>query len=540
MKLARFFLSTSRRTVGLIAVAGIITGLCSTGLLAVVNGTLNHRDGFPAALALGFFGLMLVKLVSSAYSRILQSRFAEDTLRALYERLSRSVATTPYRQLERIGIPRILALLTEDVPVLGFAIQNLPSLLINGVVLIACGAYLAWLSWPTFLGTLGLIAVGALVYRVFHAKAQQDIRRARNDRDALFRHFRALTEGIKELKLHRGRREAFFSEDIGETTNRLRLHNLAATKSYVIADLCSNAFFYSMIGLLLFALPLVVRLPFESLTGYIFAFLYLMSPMWAIIGNLPVLNRGEVALRKIEECCLSLVAPTDGEMCPACAEVTSPAWARLEMQGATFSYASRESRNGAFALGPIDFALHPREVVFVVGGNGSGKSTFAKLLTGLYSPQDGVIRLDDHPVSDGNREWYRQHFSAVFSDFYLFDNLLGLSAPDLDAHAREYLARLQLDRKIQITRGRLSSTALSQGQRKRLALLTAYLEDRPICVFDEWAADQDPSYKEVFYRHLLPDLRNRGKAVVVITHDDRYFHLGDRVIKLDYGKVVAA
>jgi putative ATP-binding cassette transporter len=178
-------------------------------------------------------------------------------------------------------------------------------------------------------------------------------------------------------------------------------------------------------------------------------------------------------------------------------------------------------------------------VVFVVGGNGSGKSTFAKLLTGLYSPQAGLIRLDDHPVSDENREWYRQHFSAVFSDFYLFDDLLGLSAPDLDSRAEEYLARLQLDRKIELARGRFSSTALSQGQRKRLALLTAYLEDRPICVFDEWAADQDPAYKEIFYRHLLPELRSRGKAVVVITHDDRYFHLGDRVIKLDYGKVVS-
>jgi len=176
--------------------------------------------------------------------------------------------------------------------------------------------------------------------------------------------------------------------------------------------------------------------------------------------------------------------------------------------------------------------------MFVVGGNGSGKSTFVKLLTGLYVPQAGKIYMGGALVSDDNQEWYRQHFSVVFSDFYLFDDLLGLTSPDVDAEARKYLAVLQLAEKVKVSRGKLSTTALSQGQRKRLALLTAYLENRPIYVFDEWAADQDPQYKEIFYMQLLPELRAKGKAVVVVTHDDRYFHLGDQVIKLDSGRVV--
>lgn len=538
MKLLRFLLGTSRRMVGLIAVVGIINGFCSMGLLAIVNRTLNHREAFPAFLALGFLGLLLAKLASSGVSRVLQARFVEDTLRTLYERLCRGVATTPFRQLERIGIPRILTMLTEDVPTLGFVVQSLPSLLINGAVLIACGAYLTWLSWTTFLGMLGLLFVGAVIYRFFQSRAQQEFRRARSDRDTLFRHFRALTEGIKELRLHRDRREVFFSRNIAGVTDQLRRHNLAATKWYIVADSCSNAFFYVMIGLLLFALPLVERLPFESLTGYIFASLYLMSPLWNIIGTVPFLARGQIALQKIEECNLSLARPEHAEDRAAAGDAPR-GWTRLEMKGAEFAYEPEEPGNGAFRLGPIDFVLHPRELVFVVGGNGSGKSTFVKLLTGLYSPGAGEIRLDGQPISDENRDWYRQHFSAVFSDFYLFDDLLGLGAPDLDVKAKAYLARLQLDRKIEFAHGRFSSTALSQGQRKRLALLTAYLEDRPIYVFDEWAADQDPAYKEIFYRHLLPELRSRGKAVVVITHDDRYFHLGDSVIKLDYGKVVS-
>jgi putative ATP-binding cassette transporter len=180
--------------------------------------------------------------------------------------------------------------------------------------------------------------------------------------------------------------------------------------------------------------------------------------------------------------------------------------------------------------------LHPGEIVFLTGGNGSGKTTLAKLLTGLYTPETGEIRLNHQPVTDENRDQYRQHFSVVFSDFYIFETLLGLDNPDLDQQALHYLEQLQIQDKVQIKGGVLSTVDLSQGQRKRLALLTAYLEDRPIYVFDEWAADQDSRFKEIFYYQLLPGLKAEGKTVLVISHDDRYYHLGDRIIKLDDGQ----
>jgi len=188
-------------------------------------------------------------------------------------------------------------------------------------------------------------------------------------------------------------------------------------------------------------------------------------------------------------------------------------------------------------VGPIDLSLHPREVVFIVGGNGSGKSTLAKLITGLYLPEAGEIYLNGQLIGANNREWYRQHFAVVFSDFYLFDRLLGLDRQDLDQQAQQYLRQLQLDHKVTIRDGQLSTTALSQGQRKRLALLTAYLEDRPIYLFDEWASDQDPVFKEMFYTQFLPQLRSQGKTVLVISHDDHYFDQADRIIKLDYGQI---
>jgi putative ATP-binding cassette transporter len=188
----------------------------------------------------------------------------------------------------------------------------------------------------------------------------------------------------------------------------------------------------------------------------------------------------------------------------------------------------------------VDLTFRRGELVFVVGGNGSGKSTLAKIVTGLYPPEAGRILLDGREITDANRDEYRQLFSTVFADYHLFESLLGMHSPELDLQAEEYLTQLHLNQKVKITDGRISTTALSSGQRKRLALLTAYLEDRPFYVFDEWAADQDPLFKEIFYRQLLPELKSRGKTILVITHDDRYFDAADRILKLDYGQLIPA
>jgi putative ATP-binding cassette transporter len=209
----------------------------------------------------------------------------------------------------------------------------------------------------------------------------------------------------------------------------------------------------------------------------------------------------------------------------------------VELAGVTHSY-HQENDDSHFMVGPVNLAFRPGEIVFLVGGNGCGKSTLAKIIAGLYPPEAGGIRVDGRPVTDANRDDYRQLFSAVFSDFYLFDSLLGLNGANLDEQAQLYLRQLHLDRKVKILGQKLSTISLSQGQRKRLALLTAYLENRPFYLFDEWASDQDPEFKNIFYKQLLPDLKARGKAVLVITHDDNYFSCADRIIKLDYGQVL--
>jgi putative ATP-binding cassette transporter len=214
----------------------------------------------------------------------------------------------------------------------------------------------------------------------------------------------------------------------------------------------------------------------------------------------------------------------------------APAWSdRISLRGVTHTY-YRERDDRQFVLGPLDLDLKKGEMLFIVGGNGSGKSTLAKLLAGLYEPEAGAILVDGVAIDDQRREAYRHLFSAVFSDFYLFERLLG--ADLLEEDARRYLVELQLSHKVRVEEGKLSTVELSSGQRRRLALLGVYLERRSICIFDEWASDQDPIFKEVFYRQVLPDLQAQGRTLVVVTHDDRYFGVADRILKLEDGKLV--
>ncbi len=532
MKLLLYLLRTSTRNLLLVAALGIAGGLASAGLVAIVNHAL-HNAAARGVLLLAFAGLAGVKIGSSLTSNLLLVRLAQKTVLDLCDELCQRVTATSLRQLEQIGSPRILACLTEDVAVLSAAIQAIPSLTVNAAVLAGCAIYLAWVSWVASTTMLVLVGLGALCYKVLLARAYTAIQLARNGRDTLFGHFRALTEGIKELKLNRQRREVFLREEIGGTAEYLRHQNVAAMNQYTLADGWSQSMFYLLLGLLLFALPGLGRISLDALTAYVFTALYTMTPMWSIIGALPVLNRGQAALERLEKIGLSLEADRQHPApIESCCDMN-----RLEFRDVFFCYEGNQSSDG-FMLGPLNLEIEPGEMVFIVGGNGSGKSTFVKLLTGLYAPQAGEVRVNGELVTEETREQYRQLFSAVYSDFYLFDRLLGLSRSEVDAKAREYLAALELSHKVRIEGSTLSTTALSQGQRRRLALLTAYLEDRPIYVLDEWAADQDPTFRRIFYTQLLPDLKSRGKTVVVVTHDDRYFHLGDRILKLDYGKVV--
>jgi putative pyoverdin transport system ATP-binding/permease protein len=535
MNLIRFFFRGSRSMMLCTFVAALLSGACNAGLIALVNATLTRKGPLAEWIMWGFGALVLGRLVTNFVAQLTQSHFAQQNSARLRRELVEKILAVPLRQLEEIGAPRLMVALTEDVLVLTEAMLIVPAFSVNVAILLGGAVYLGWLSWHVLILMGIFILIGAVAYRVLIRSGFTRLFAARDEQDKLFKHFRELTEGMKELKLHRERRGVFFSENIFGSTERYKKHALGAEFRFILAHNWSHLLFFTLIGLILFLLPKIERVSPEAMTGYIVATLYLMGPLSGVLGSLSLFGRANAALRKIEQLGFTL-AEKAGDDCPIARHTQIPAFARLELIDITRSY-HREKEDDRFTLGPIRLAFRPGEIVYLVGGNGSGKSTLAKVITGLYPPEQGQIKVDGQLITDRNRDDYRQLFSAVFADFYLFENLLGSNRTDLDRRAREYLELLHLQHKVKVHDGVLSTTDLSQGQRKRIALLNAYLEDRPFYLFDEWASDQDPLFKEVFYTQLLPELKARNKTVLVITHDDHYFHLADRIIKLDYGKI---
>lgn len=541
MKLILFLLRCSRDikysriSIGVVIAAGLLAGAVNASLLALINSLLNNPEGATGGLLWSFILFCLVMLTSRVVSGVLLNSLSQAAMFNLCMKLCRKILNAPLRQLEELGAPRLLASLTSDVPIIANTVTVIPVLCMQIAILGGCLIYLAWLSWKVLLLVLGFMVLGVVSYQIPMLSALRYLGLAREDRDVMFKHFRALTEGVKELKLHNPRRQAFLSENLQTSAASFRRHNVLGNNIFTVVSSWGHLLIFVLVGLLFFALPALEPVEARILIGYTIIILYMMTPLEIVLNTLPELGQANVAAQKIDALGLSLEADsTDAEFTTQ--PGPEPSSGCLELIGVTHAY-YREREGGSFKLGPIDLCLRPGELVFVTGGNGSGKTTLAKLLVGLYAPEAGEIRLGGDPITDETREYYRQHFSVVFSDFYLFESLLGMREPKLDSVARDYLAQLHLDQKVEINAGVLSTIALSQGQRKRLALLTAYLEDRPIYVFDEWAADQEPVFKEVFYCELLPNLKARGKLVIVISHDDRYYHVSDRIIKLDYGRV---
>jgi putative ATP-binding cassette transporter len=319
-------------------------------------------------------------------------------LEDLSQDLSRRLLAMPLSRLEAIGMPRLLITLTEDIAVITFAVQSLPGLAIGLAVVGGCSVYLAWLSWPIFLGVSSFVVVGTVTFLLLLRPVRRQWWQHWQHRETLVRHLRGVIDGMKELKLNGPRREAFLSDSIGGALEAIRQASLRAATWQAAANTWSQTLFFMLVGVLVFGTPrLHVGRP-EALTGYLLVVIYMMGPLWIVIDTWPTIARGSLAVERVKE----VTSWLDSRPVPASALGASGGWERLDLKGVVFTYPPEDGAR-PFQLGPLDFSLHPGEIVFVSGGNGSGKSTFAKVLTGLYQPEAGKVRLDGHLLTDETR-----------------------------------------------------------------------------------------------------------------------------------------
>ncbi|NEP53098.1 MAG: cyclic peptide export ABC transporter [Moorea sp. SIO3C2] len=535
MKIIRLLFQKSGKLFIIATIASIFAGASNAGLIALINYILQNINQVSVGIIISFIGLCLLLMSTSALSWILLNRLSQDVIYNLRLELAQSILNCPLNQLERLGAAKLLAAITEDVNTIANSSIAISAMGLNISLIIGCLVYLCWLSIPAFILFLMLIILGIISYQYIANLGISGFKTARAEQDILFQHFQSIIQGIKELKLHRQRRNTFFKEELKETAARVRHHWTQGMTAFAIADSYGLGLFFIPLGILLLGVTKIMFIPTNVLTSYTLTFLYAITPVRAILNTLPALSQSSISLEKIESLGLSLTKQIVEPHFTTGADLNIN-WTKLELVNIHHTY-QVEKEEHQFTLNNINIQFYPGKIIFIVGGNGSGKSTLVKLITGLYTPDRGTILFNGIPVRDDNREWYRQQFSVIFYDFYLFERLLGIDL-SRQAEIQNYLKLLELDSKVTVKQGVLSTTNLSQGQRKRLALLTAYLEDRPIYVFDEWASDQDPVFKKVFYKKLLPELKSRGKTVIAVTHDDRYFEECDYLIKLDYGRIV--
>jgi len=558
MYLIRLLVTSSWKVIVIAAITSLLSGLTTTGIIAIINNSEVEPLGVNKLIIIGFISLCFFRFISNILSQTLLISLAQEVILNLRMLLSQRILESPLSHLEKLGNHRILATLTDDIQSISSVAIILPRVCVNAVIVISCLVYLCWLSPTVFLLILVFLVIGIGSYQLTANKAREFLGLAREQQDKLFKEFRGITEGTKELMLHETKREILL-QDLQETAQSYRHENVVGMSLFAVATSWAQILFFVAIGIVIFLLPTLNNAQSHVLSGYVLTITYLIVPLDSIMTSLTTFSKARVALDKIklldlklmsadedsDKDRLSLTTSNEGqtqtnsishELPQSESLIPSLQLQCLELSHVTYTY-QNEIDDSVFTVGPIDLKFYPGEIVFLIGGNGSGKSTLIKILTGLYSPVDGKILLNSQEINTENTDWYRQYFSVVFFDFYLFENWLNSGKIISDGQIHDYLVKLQLDDKVKVNNGVLSTTTLSQGQRKRLALLSAYLEDRPIYVFDEWAADQDPVFKNVFYTQILPDLKQKGKLVIAITHDDQYYHLSDRIIKLNNGKV---
>jgi putative pyoverdin transport system ATP-binding/permease protein len=514
---------------------GILGGLATAWLLATINIGLRGGDGITEPVLLRFAGLCLLSVCGTTISGVANSIIGQKIIAALRKDISARILRAPIARLEAHRSYRLLSVLTADVDTVSGLTFNFSAHAIAFAITIGSFAYLLSLSPFVFLVSIVTLALGFMINLVSHRSWIRDYREVRIAQDELHKQYRAIIDGAKELKVSQPRRGRVFSLLLAGAADRIADLKCRAMRLHWIADAASSAVFFVMIGLLL-----VVRhrvgIDNGVISGAVIVLLYVKGPVQQIAGAVPVFDQARIAFARIaalsaefdqHEPTMPLVPDID------MGEVT-PKIRAIELRGATHTFPAAAG-DVPFTVGPIDLTIHAGELLFIVGENGSGKTTLFKLLLGLYVPQRGSILLDGKEVTSESRDRYRQLFSTIFADYYLFDDLAYDALPE---EAGSHLKRLGIAHKVRVADGHFSTTDLSTGQRKRLALVHAWLERRPILVTDEWAADQDPEFRRIFYENLLPEMKRQGRTLIVVSHDDRYFRVADRVIRMAEGRIV--
>ncbi|MFM0642769.1 cyclic peptide export ABC transporter [Paraburkholderia bryophila] len=515
-------------------VMGCIGGFSTAWLLAAVNDGLHEPGGVSERTAWAFAGLCALTVGGNLIAGLANSVVGQKVIAALRKDISSRIVCAPLAAIEQHRVHRLLATLNGDIDTISVFTFSFSSYAIAFALTLGCIVYLLLLS-PVLFGLAAFaIVAGLLMARWARSRWNTYYDQVRDAQDDLQKQYRSITEGAKELRMNRGRRRRVYDAQLGGAIDMISQLKTKAMSLYWLHESTSSVLFFVVIGLMV-ALQHRLGVASSVVSGFVIVLLYVKGPVQQLSSALPALGQAQVSFRRIAELSAEF-ANREPDLLIDAPAAALPEFERIELRGASYAFPAPTGAPG-FALGPVDLDVRRGEIIFIVGENGCGKTTLIKLLLGLYAPQEGELLLNGEPVRHDRVDSYRQLFSAVFADYYLFDDFVTNDPGDVQ-RAREALERLEIAHKVRVEDGAFSTTDLSTGQRKRLVLVQAMLEARPIIMLDEWAADQDPTFRRVFYREFLPELKQMGKTIIAISHDDRFFDAADRIVRVRDGKIV--
>jgi putative ATP-binding cassette transporter len=510
------------------------SGLLRSGLLVLFSvAAASTEDALRLELGLAFAAALALYLGLAYYAR----RQLEQVVQTMVLRLRLSVCEkllfAELRFVEGYGTGEIHVHLGSDVDRLGGFLRARLGGLQPVIVMATALAYLGWLSVPGLIAVVATIAVGTGLYLRLSRRAAPKLEAARQRESDFYQGMTDLLRGFKELKLSRARHIEFFAH-LDKIAVEYRDLMVQSEAMFTISNLTSQAFLMVAVGLLVFVVPHALATNTTTTFQFLATILFAIGPVEELVSFVPTFSRAKIGFKRLAglDAAIAKSAATQEDRALSAKPLS---FEKIALANVRFRFEDGEDR--AFDLGPIDLEFRRGETVFICGGNGAGKTTLLKLLTGLYAPMAGEILVDGRPIEPAERQRYREIFAAVFNDFHLFRRLYGIAEPGAEAVTRLF-GELQIEKKTALRNRDFSTIDLSTGQRKRLAYAVARLGDRRVYVFDEFAADQDPNFRAYFYTAILPTLKAQGKTVIAVTHDDRWFHAGDRLVKLDYGRAV--
>lgn len=542
MKLINLIRDQDSRSFRKLVFMVIISGIANALLLAVINTAAEKSYNEISDTKLFFTFFLTLGLFIFTKNFILhKTNILVETVLAKYRlRISNKIRYSDLLTIERIEKSEIFTRLTSDATQISQTAPLMIDAVQSMVMLVFSIFYIFTLSGIAFFVIVLSIGAAVFIYEIRRRRIIKVLESTRSKEVELFQSLGHVIEGFKEIKVN-SRKSNHIFRVIKRTTFSNRDLKIEAGKDFNINFLFSQIFFYLLLGVCVFILPKFIEVYSDIVMKLTAAILFIIGPINALVGSIPIFSASEIAMGNIDKLESQLEEYLDPEISEKINERNDyvgddvkalPFETSIAFSGLEFRYEEK----GAFCLGPIDFELKKGELIFLIGGNGSGKSTFLKTLTGLYAHSGGTIRVDEKLLLQEQYQSYRNMFSVLFTDFHLFDKVYGLE--HIDEHrVHELLKYLKIDHKTQFRNGMFTTQNLSTGQRKRLALVITFMEDKDIYIFDEVAADQDPEFRKFFYEVLLKDLVSKGKTVIAATHDDHYFHLADRVIKMVYGKL---